>query len=310
MRLLLTVREALSRFYGKYDTIIRLLFKFAAAFLIFLAIRAVLGQTAVINHPAVLLILAAVCIFLPSNAIILVAAGLILVHFYGISLEAALVGGGILVIGLLVYFSLAPQSAWPLLLTGLALGGKMGCVPAVLFGLLGGPLGAVGAAFGALSYYLIQIVKDNGANLQSTAAEAAEAMVQKAAQLIQAVIVEREMLVMAAALAAALLVVYFIRIQAIKYAWMIAAAVGCAAYLAVRICGAVAFGVSFDALQMVAEIVVTLFAGWIAQTMLFHLDYKKTQNVRFEDDEYYYYVKAVPKKKIHRRKRRRRAEGR
>lgn len=310
MRLLLTVREALGRFYGKYDTVIRLFFKFAAAFLIFLSIRDALGQTAVINHPAVLLVLAAVCIFLPSNTIILIAAGLILVHFYGISLEAALVGGGILIIGLLVYFSLASQSAWPLLLTGLALGGKMGCVPAVLFGLFGGPLGAVGTAFGALSYYLIQIVKEKGANLQSTAAEAAEAMVQKAAQLIQAVITEREMLVMAAALAAALLAVYFIRIQAIKYAWMIAAAAGCAVYLAVRLFGAAVFGLSTDVLQMAAEILVTLLAGWIAQTMLFNLDYKKTQNVRFEDDEYYYYVKAVPKKKIHRRKRRRRAEGR
>lgn len=310
MRLLLTIRDALGRFYGKYDTAIRLLFKFAAAFLIFLSIRAMLGQTAAINHPAVLLILAVGCMVLPSNTIILVAAGLVLVHFYGISLEAALVGGGILIIGLLIYFSLAPQSAWSLLLTALALGGKMGCVPAVLFGLTGGPLGAVGAAFGALSYYLIQIVEKNGADLHSTAAEAAEAMVQKAAQLIQAVIVEKEMLVMAAALAAALLVVYFVRIQAIKYAWMIAASAGCAVYLAVRVFGAAAYGVSPDALQIVVEILVTLFAGWIAQTMLFNLDYKKTQTVRFEDDEYYYYAKAVPKKKLHRRKRRRRAEGR
>lgn len=310
MRFLLTVRDKLSRFYGKYDTAIRLLFKFAAAFLIFLSIRAAFGQTTAIDHPALLLVLAAVCMLLPSNAIILVASGLVLVHFYGISLEAALVGGGILVIELLVYFSLAPQSAWPFLLTALALGGNMGCVPAVLFGLLGGPLGAVGVAFGTLGGYLIRIVEENGANLHSTAAEAAEAMVQKAAQLIQAVITNREMLVMTAALAAVLLTVYFIRIQAIKYAWMIAAAAGCAVYLAVRIAGAAVFGVPAGALQIAGEILVSLLVGWIAQTMLFHLDYKKTQTVRFEDDEYYYYVKAVPKKKLHRKKRRRRAEGR
>lgn len=186
----------------------------------------------------------------------------------------------------------------------------MGCVPAVLFGLLGGPLGAVGVAFGTLGGYLIRIVEENGANLHSTAAEAAEAMVQKAAQLIQAVITNREMLVMTAALAAVLLTVYFIRIQAIKYAWMIAAAAGCAVYLAVRIAGAAVFGVPAGALQIAGEILVSLLVGWIAQTMLFHLDYKKTQTVRFEDDEYYYYVKAVPKKKLHRKKRRRRAEGR
>ena len=27
----------------------------------------------------------------------------------------------------------------------------------------------------------------------------------------------------------------------------------------------------------------------------FHVDYKRTERVQFEDDDYYYYVKAVPK---------------
>ena len=30
----------------------------------------------------------------------------------------------------------------------------------------------------------------------------------------------------------------------------------------------------------------------------FNFDYKRTENVQFEDDEYYYFVKAIPKTRI------------
>lgn len=310
MKQLLAVRDSLSRFYGKYDTPVRLFLKFAAAFVTFLSICAALSQANAADHPLILLGLAAACAFLPSNAVILAGAALILRYFYGISLEAAVVGGGILVVALLLYFSMAPRSAWPLVFTALALGVDMGCVPAVLFGLVGGPLQAMGAAFGALIYYLTDIAKQYGGSLQATATEPMEAMLQKMAELIQAVISHREMPVMMAALAAALVTVYLLRGLAVKYAWIMAAAAGCAVYAAVRVCGLLLMRAELRPVPLAAEIAVSLAAAWLAQTMLFCLDYKKTESVRFEDDEYYYYVKAVPKKKIRRKKRKRRAEGR
>lgn len=310
MRLMLAARDSLSRFYGKHDTLVRVSLKFAAAFLSFLSIRLALGQMTALNHPVVLLALAAACAPLPSNAVILVGAGLTAAHFCGISLEAAVVGGGILMITLLLYFSIAPDSAWPLVLTALSSGIGLGCMPALVFGLVGGPLGAMGVAFGAFLCYLVRIVGQYGGNLQATSAEAAEAMLQRMAQLIQAVISNREMVVVVLALAAALLTVYFIRGLAIRYAWTVASAAGCLVYLAVRAGGALTQGLEFPVLQVAGEAAVSLLTAWIAQTMLFSLDYKKTETVRFEDDEYYYFVKAVPKKKVRRRKRRRRAEGR
>ncbi len=310
MRFLLAVRDSLSRFYGKYDTPVRLFLKFAAAFIAFMMIRVNMGQNEAANHPLVLLGLAAACALLPSNAVILTGAGLVLMHFYGISLEAAIVGGGILAAAMLLYFSMAPQSAWPLVFTALTLGIHMGCVPAVIFGLVGGPLLAMGTAFGAFAYYLIRTVEQYGGDLPFTAAEPMEAMLQKMAELIHVVLSVREIPVMVISLTAAFLAVYLIRGMAIKYAWIVAAAAGCAVYTAVRISGLLMLGTQLDPLSLAAELAVSMAAAWAAQTMLFSLDYKKTENVRFEDDEYYYYVKAVPKKKIRRKKRRRRAEGR
>ncbi len=310
MRPMLMLRDALGRFYAKHDTPVRLFLKFAAALLTFAAIRFTLGQTAALNHPVVLLALALVCTFLPSNAVIIAGAALIMAHFYGISLEAAVIGGGMLLMVLLLYFSIAPQSAWPLVLTALFLGAGYGCLPALLFGLIGGPLSAMGVGFGAVVYYLVRIVERCGGNLSSASTEAAEAMLQRSAALIQAVISDREMPVMVIALVAAFLAVYFIRTFEMKYAWFAAAVAGCVMYVIIRVCGIWMLDLDASVLPLAAETAVSLAAAWIAQTMLFSLDYKKTETVRFEDDEFYYYVKAVPKKKVRRRKRRRRAEGR
>lgn len=310
MRRMLIVRDALGRFYGKYDTAIRILLKFALAFASFAAINAALDQPTTADHPLILPALATACAFLPSNAVLIVGAGLILIDFYAVSLEALIIGGGILMIAMLFYFSLAPHSAWPLVLTALALGMDLGCVPALVFGLIGGPLAVMGISFGTLVYYLIHIVKDIGGSLQSVSTEAAEAMVQRMAELIRAVITHTEMLVMIVALSAVLLIVYFVRTLAVKYAWMLAAAAGCLTYLIIRVSAFLMMDMDLQAVSLALETAAALFAAWAAQTMLFSLDYKKTETVRFEDDEYYYYVKAVPKRKIHRKKRRRRAEER
>lgn len=310
MRFILSLRDALGRFYGEYDTPIRIISKFALALLAFTAIRTGLGQMAALNHPLLLLALSAVCAFLPSNSILLIGTGMLLGHFYGISLEAAIVGGGIAAIAMLLYFSMTPQSALPLILTALTLPVGLGCVPAMIFGLIGGPLSAVGVAFGVLAYYLVRAVAQFGGNLQATSAEAAEAMLQKMAALIHEIITQKEMFVMMVALAAALLVVYFIRTAEIRYAWMVGAAAGCFVYAGIRLGAAMMLGVSPELFALVAEVLVSLLAVWIAQVMLFSLDYQRTENVRFEDDDYYYYVKAVPKMKVRRKKRRRRSEGR
>ncbi len=310
MRVLLTVRDVLSRFYGQYDTMIRLVCKFVLALTAFASINQALGQMAILDNILILLGLAVICTFLPSNSILLIGAALILGHFYGISLEAAVVGGGMLVIGILLYFGISPDSALPLILTALAQPIGLGCAPALVFGLIGGPLSAVGAAFGALIYYLIRVVAEHGGTLKATAADAAEAMVQKMAMMIDYVITDREMLIAAGALAAVLLIVYLIRIMEIKYAWNVAIAAGAVAYVAIYAAAALGQQLRVNWLWFLSGTLVSAMIAWLVQIMLFSLDYRRTENVRFEDDEYFYYVKAVPKKKVLRKKRKRRAEGR
>lgn len=307
MRLLLSIRNGLSHFYGEHDTVIRILFKFLLACAAFGSINAALGQMSVLNHPLPVMALAAICAFLPSNSMILLGAALILIHFYAISPEAALAGGGLLVVGLLLYFSIAPHSAIPLVLTGITMGLGIPGMTAVIFGLIGGPLSAIGVVFGVLTCYLVGITNRMGGSLESTATDAAEAMVQKMTVLMDAFISNREMLVTAAALAVMLWVILLIRRLAIKYAWLVASVTGLAVYILVRCLGNAMVGGSWPLMTLLADAAVSILTALLAQGFLFSLDYRRTENVRFEDDDYFYYVKAVPKKKVHRKKRTRRS---
>ena len=310
MKQLLAVRDALSRFYGKYDMPIRLLCKFLLAFWVFFEIRSDMGAEGIFGKLFVILILAALCAFLPSNGMILIAACMLMVYFYSVSLETAVVGGMTLVIGMLVYFSISSRSAYPLIITALAVKWEVGCASAVLFGLMGGPLTAVGVAFGALVPNLTETLVNGSGNLQSSATDAAEIMVQKMAALMNGLLSNREMVALAVILTVIMLLVYMIRIMEIKYAWTLAAGTGIFVYALLRMILGITGILDTEAIRLVIEIVAAALLAAAAQLMFFSLDYKKTENLRFEDDEYYYYVKAVPKKKIHRKRRNRRSEGR
>ena len=310
MERILMMRDALSRFYGKYDMPIRLLCKFLLAFWVFFEIRSDMGAEGIFGKLFVILILAALCAFLPSNGMILIAACMLMVYFYSVSLETAVVGGMTLVIGMLVYFSISSRSAYPLIITALAVKWEVGCASAVLFGLMGGPLTAVGVAFGALVPNLTETLVNGSGNLQSSATDAAEIMVQKMAALMNGLLSNREMVALAVILTVIMLLVYMIRIMEIKYAWTSAAGTGIFVYALLRMILGITGILDTEAIRLVIEIVAAALLAAAAQLMFFSLDYKKTENLRFEDDEYYYYVKAVPKKKIHRKRRNRRSEGR
>ena len=59
--------------------------------------------------------------------------------------------------------------------------------------------------------------------------------------------------------------------------------------------GGIFLEAEIPAIPLVAGTIVSVIVGEILEFFLFHVDYKRTERLQFEDDEYYYYVKAVPK---------------
>ena len=81
----------------------------------------------------------------------------------------------------------------------------------------------------------------------------------------------------------------------VEYAWHIAVFGGGIAYMIIMAAGGIFLEATIPVVPLVAGTMVSVFVGEILEFFFFHVDYKRTERLQFEDDEYYYYVKAVPK---------------
>ena len=102
MRTMLEFKEILKKLYSKYEVFILPVAKFLLALIALLAINAKLGYMEAVNNSGVVLIVALLCSFLPTAFVLLFGALFILLHFYALAIEVALVGLCVfLVMGLL-----------------------------------------------------------------------------------------------------------------------------------------------------------------------------------------------------------------
>ena len=84
---LLKIKDALQRLYGKYDTIISHVLKFVAAFVSFMLIRGMTGYNGLASNVFIIILLSAVCAFLPAGVTTMCGCGLIILQLYGLSVD-------------------------------------------------------------------------------------------------------------------------------------------------------------------------------------------------------------------------------
>ena len=276
METLLDFRESVKDFYGKYDAYIVSGWKFLTALLSFWFINGRLGYFEKLNSIFVVLILALFCSFLPINGIVLVGASLILIHLYGLSLPAFIVGGGILVIFLLVYFSVTPREGYAFVLTMLALELGIPCTVPLVFGLISTPAAAAAMCFGIISYYMLGSVAgatEATASGKTSLAEESQELIKNIKTLLESIIKDDR------------LVLALISI------------IGTLTFLLVELTGCLVFDRMGEALGLLIGTAFAVLIAFIVKFFVFRVDYSKVVNVQFEDGDYYYYVKAVPKVK-------------
>ena len=293
MTTLLEIRDTIIKFVGKYEAFVTPVCKFLAALSAILIIDGRIGYESTLASPLLAVIFALFCALIPMNITAILLLLYILVQLYSLALEAAAVGLVLVLIVFLMYFRYSPKDSVLLVLTPLCSAMGIPYLLPLTAGLLFGPASAVTVAIGTVLTAFIRFVSENETTIGQKAEELE--MLTKFRYLIDGVIRNRSMMIMALAFALAVLVVTVIRRLRIMHAWSIAVAVGSLVQLLVLLVGdvrentnlsigAVFLGVIFSAL--IAEIIVFF---------LFNLDYARTEDVQFEDDDYYYYVKAVPK---------------
>lgn len=292
MTTLLVMKQIIITLYSKYEVYITPFLKFTLALISLLLINSRVGYMESIDKLTLVLIVALMCSFMPMNFIVIMSALFALLHLYSFSLECAVVVGAGFLLMFLLYLRFSPKDTIVVVLMPVCFLLKIPYVLPLSMGLIGTPASAVSVACGVIAYYMIHYVVQNGAAI---AAMADEETAAKFRFIIDGILKNREMVVVIAAFATTVIIVYLIRRLSIDYAWTIAMVAGVVVDIMVLLMGDLMFDINVGLFGVIFGNIVAYLLVLILQFFAFNVDYSRTEKVQFEDDEYYYYVKAVPK---------------
>ena len=292
MSTLLVWREKLQEIYARYSTYILKALQFILGLILFGVVNANVGFMEMASSVFCTAGLAVICTFFPMIVMVTVAAVLILVHFYTLSVPIAVVSLLIFLVMYIFYFRFTPKKAWLIILSALAFSFRIPFVVPVVFGLLGTPVWVVPAACGVIVYYMVDFVKDSATALRNADADG---MFESLISFTRQVLTSKEMWLMVIVIVLGVLVVNVVRTRAIEHAWKIGSAAGAVVSVITAAVGNIILDLNISYVMLVLSAVLGVGVGLVLEFFFFSVDYSRTENIQFEDDEYYYYVKAVPK---------------
>ena len=286
------IRGKIQEFYAQYSRIIDKAIQFVLAMATFMVINQNIGFMKPASSPVVALALAVICTFLSPNITLIVAAVLILVHMYAVSLGVLGMSAIIFLIMYIFFLRLTPKYAIIVLVTPLAFAFKVPYIVPVICGLIVTPVALVSIACGTVVYYMMAYVKKAAPNLGNSGIRAA---LSGATKYLKQIFQNKEMWVIIIAFIIAFFVVYTVRRASMDHAWKIAIVAGCVSNVVVIAASSIALGVHASYKELILGSVLAVLIGLVLELFLFSVDYARCESLQYEDDEYYYYVKAVPK---------------
>lgn len=298
MESLLIVKQQLARFYTRFEAFIVPVLKFLAMLIALLMIGSSVGFMSKLKNPAIVLIIALLCSFLPTNVIVLMAGLVIVAHMYALSLECCVVVLFVFIIMYALYFRFTPGDAIAVLLTPVAFVLHIPYVMPLAMGFTGNPISCISVGCGTAVYYILHYVSEHQdalSNGSSISDLDVESMLGGFKTVIDGILKNDEMVAMIVTFAATIIVVYLIRKLRINYSWQIALGVGMIVCFVVLLVSSAVLDAEIGIGGAMVSLLVSAVIVLILQFFIFNVDYSRAEYVQFEDDEYYYYVKAIPK---------------
>lgn len=293
MTSLLELKQYIKRFYIKNETYITYVWKFVLAIISIAMINNKLGYMKPLSNIAIVLMASLLCAILPANFIVIISAAFILGHLYAMGIESALIAAVIFLLMFLLYFRFSPKDTLAVLLTPLFFFMHIPYVMPLAMGLLGLPTSAVSVSFGLVIAYMLGYfstttsVAKLGGDVEETS--------NQFQQVLSGILGDKTMVVMIAAFAITIVIVYIIRRASIDYSWRIAIAAGAFSLIVCTLVGNLVCGTEISLFGVIVGTIVSAALMLVVEFFAFNVDYNRTEKVQFEDDDYYYYVKAVPK---------------
>lgn len=292
MTTLLVAKQYVKTFISKYEVYLKPLLKFLVAFITLSMINGKIGYMNKLDSTAVVLMVALMCSFMPMNFIVFISAAFVVLHMYALSLECAVVTLVVFMVLFLLYFRFAPKDTLVVVLTPVTFSLGIPYVMPLAMGLIGNPSSAISVGCGIIVTFLINYIADSATTLSGMEAED---MATKFRFIIDGFLDNKGMILMIAAFAVTIIVVYYVRRLSVDYAWTIAIIGGALTNLMILLIGDLVFDTNVSIGGLILGTIFAVLIAKILEFFVFNVDYSRTEKVQFEDDEYYYYVKAVPK---------------
>lgn len=287
---LIVWRDKLQELYAMKSIYIDKAVQFVLALVTFLMINQNIGLMKAVATPVVAVALAVICTFLPPVVTAYVAAGLVIVHLFKLSMGVAAAAALIFVVMFIFYCRFTPKKALLLLVTPVAFMLHVPYVVPVACALVLGPISAVPVVFGTIIYYMIECVRTS-----ATAITSADGITRQISLFVKTVFQDKTLWITVIAFIISIFVVYTVRRLSVDHAWKIAAASGAVVNIVVIVIGDIVFDIHTSYNMLIIGNIAAVVIGFIMEFFLFSVDYSRTERLQFEDDEYYYYVKAIPK---------------
>lgn len=152
---------------------------------------------------------------------------------------------------------------------------------------------------GTVFYYTLSTIGKLGSasvDLAMAKQSTAEKILAELQTMIDTFLGEQEMILMLVVLLAVFAVVFLARRMAMKHAWKVAIAAGTVIYLVLMMAGYMMLHLEIGILWILIGTLISAAVAFLLEQLFFNLDYRKIENLQFEDNDYYYYVEAVPKR--------------
>lgn len=293
MTTLLTFRDNIKSFLGRFDFVITPIAKGIFAFLLFLMLNSQMGYFPALDNKVILLGLAFICAFVPVEILAGIGYVFVVLHSVKVSVDVGILALALVLFFYCAYMRFAPKTGIIALLVPMCYSLHIIYAIPILLGMLVGPVAIVPAIFGVVLYYFQNGLVDVS-NILATVTED-ETAVQGYQYIIDLFVDNKFMLLTFVVFACVILVTYFIYRLSFSHSWLVAMIVGGALNVVLFMVGSVTLVVDVDIPSILIGSIVGIVLAVFLQFCKGVVDYQRTELLQFEDDDYYYYVKAIPK---------------
>ena len=295
MKQIIRVKDYIQAFLEKYGRYVDGVLRFVFAMALYMTIIYNAGYSKTLSSPFVAVLMAVAAALLPVSLTSVLACALVIAEMASVSIVIAGISVVFIAVMLLMYYVFRMGDSF---LMSASLLFCLIRMPALIlpFAMLFPPLKIIPVVFGIVIYGIIIIVRKDFSVL--AARNGSLTLAGRVNLFLNDFFTSERLLLVLLAVVVAMLIIRVIRSSKMNYAPIVSMIVGDVLFGIIMIFGNYYLNAGISYPMLAVSLALNILMALIIIAFRFNFDYKRTENVQFEDDEYYYFVKAIPKTRI------------